>query len=239
MPSRVGALGLRERGGAVVATRDEGIALLDLATGRLEPLARPRVHGPPGQFNDGKVDRRGRFWVGWLTDSRQEFGTLYRVDADGTCASVVADVTGSNGLGWSPDGGTFYYTDSTIGTVWACDFDAERGTVANKRRFIGFPRKRGIPDGLTVDADGFVWIALYNGWTVLRCDPGGAVVSEIRTPVQLPTSCIFGGPDLDILFVTSAVRRLTAENLAAAPLAGALFAIDAGVLGVPEPYFAA
>jgi sugar lactone lactonase YvrE len=236
LPSDVGAFGFRRDGGLIVATEHEGIGTLDTATGILTPLVKPG-HPEPGRFNDGRVDPAGRFWVGWVTHARKNPGALFRVDPDGHCVAILLDLTASNGLGWSPDGRTMYVTDSHIGTIWAFDFDIAGGGLSNRRPFYRRPRSEGVVDGLSVDRDGCVWTALYDGWAVLRLDPRGDLLERIPVPVALTTSCCFGGPGLDTLFLTSGVRKQTAPALLNQPWAGALLSMPVAVPGLPEPLF--
>lgn len=235
LPSEIGSFALREGGGAVVALRD-GFALLDLETGAIERVADPEADRPTSRFNDGKCDRRGRFWAGTVDDRGGPNGTLYRLDADLRWHGVRANATISNGLGWSPDDRTMYYSDSGVPLLYAFDFDADSGTISRERVFAR-PERGVAADGLTVDADGCVWTPQWDGGCVIRYRPDGIVDRRIELPVPRPTSCTFGGPDLDQLFVTSAAIRLPGEK-PAGPLDGAVFVIDAGVQGLPETRFA-
>ncbi|NNG04582.1 MAG: SMP-30/gluconolactonase/LRE family protein [Inquilinus sp.] len=238
MPSDIGCMALREAGGMVVALRS-GFALLDFDTGELTPLADPEADRPDNRFNDGKVDRRGRFWAGTLNDAESDpLGSLYRLDADGSVPLMQEGAVVSNGIGWSPDDRTMYFTDSAIRTIWAYDFDAVSGAIANRRVFAEVPEGTGYPDGLTVDADGHVWSAVWDGWRVVRYDPSGRIDREVAMPVQRPTSCMLGGDDLKTLFVTSASIHLDAVALSKGPLAGGLFALDVDTAGLPESRFA-
>ncbi len=237
MPELIGAVVPRRRGGWVAAMQS-GIKAVDLANGAVRPLASPEADKPGNRFNDAKCDRRGRFWAGTLAiDATPGHGALYRLDADGRCAKVDAGFHISNGMGWSPDDSRFYFTDSGARRIYLYDFDAETGAVAGRRTFTQLPEGVGSPDGMTVDAEGFVWSAHWDGWCVTRYDPDGRVDRVINLPVPRPTSCCFGGPDLATLYVTSARIRLSAQQLAEAPLSGAVFAVQAGVRGLPEtPY---
>ncbi len=238
LDSRAGLIALGDAGRLLVTTRDNGVCWLDAATGATTPIAHPAAGRGPGIYNDGRVDRAGRLWAGWITEARTEPGMVFRIDADGAATSGIEGLFASNGIGWSPDGGTIYFTDSKTCTVFAAPFDARRGLVGERRTLLQLNRETGIPDGLAVDARGNIWIALYLGWRILCCSPNGAVVRELRTPVLNPTSLAFGGRDLDILYVTSAVRRHTAAELASQPWAGALMHIRPGVAGQPEEIFA-
>ncbi|MFO1062155.1 MAG: SMP-30/gluconolactonase/LRE family protein [Dongiaceae bacterium] len=231
------AFALRRQGG-VVASLQRGFGFVDPVSGLVEILADP-LGDRPVRFNDGKSDRQGRFWSGsmakdWVTP----LGALYRLDADRRVTAADSGFRLSNGLGWSPDDARMYFTDFGRGTIFVYDFDAAAGTIANRRPLVVLPDAEGRPDGLAVDAEGHLWVALWDGWAVARYDPHGRRVARIALPVQRPTSCAFGGPDLATLYVTSAAMDLDAAALAAQPDAGSLFAISTGARGLVEPRFA-
>jgi sugar lactone lactonase YvrE/DNA-binding IclR family transcriptional regulator len=238
MPELVGAVVPRRRGGFIAAMQT-GLKAVDLETGAVTTIAAPEATKPGNRFNDGKCDRRGRFWAGTLAiDTTPGHGSLYRLDPDGRCTCVESGFHVSNGLGWSPDDRTFYFTDSGAKRIYAYDFDVETGTLANRRVFVDVPEGSGAPDGMAVDAEGFVWSAHWDGWCITRYDPQGRVDRVINLPVPRPTSCAFGGPDFTTLYVTSARIRLSVQQLAEAPLSGSVFAIQTGVKGLPEVPFA-
>lgn len=233
----VAALAPRAAGGFVAAARS-GLRGFDGAT--LGPvLAAPIAAGAALRLNDGRCDAAGRFWVGSLAlDSTPDAGALHRLDPDGSARQVLAGLHVPNGLGFSPDGTRLYLADSARRRVEAFDFDAARGTLANRRPFVILAEGEGVPDGLAVDAQGGVWIALWDGWRVVRHAPDGALDRVIHLPVPRPTSCAFGGPDLGTLYVTSARVRLSAAQLAEAPLSGSVFALDpGGARGLPDHAF--
>jgi L-arabinonolactonase len=238
MPEEVGCLGLRQRGGAIVALRS-GFAYLDFCTGVVRKLSSPLQGVAHMRFNDGRCDRRGRFWAGTLHEERR-LGTaaLYRFDPDGKCNRMFGGVTVSNGIAWSPDNLTMYFADSWARTIFSFDFDLDTGTPYNRRVFAELPSGAGVPDGATVDAEGFLWSANFDGGRITRYAPDGSVNRVIWMPVQRPTSCVFGGADSGILYVTSASLNLTEQQVAETPLAGGIFAVDTGVKGLPEPRFA-
>ena len=239
MPEPIGAVALREARGAVVALRS-GLYRLDLETGALDILCAPEPDRLDNRLNDGRCDRRGRFWVGSMNDrARVPTGALYRADIDGTCHRVIDGITVPNSLAWSPDGRTMYFADSPTRTIWACDYDPERGVPGERRVFAQVPDGAGYPDGATVDAEGCLWSANWDGWQLTRYAPDGRPLGIVPLPVQRPTSCAFGGKALDVLYVTSAATRLTPEELARGPLAGGLFAVEVGVRGLPEPRYGA
>lgn len=238
MDSMVSLVAPRSRGGLVVAAQN-GIVQLDFETGRRTPFAHPEESRPANRYNDGRCDRRGRLWVGSLDmGTSPNRGSLFRVDPDGNWQQMDSGFTISNGIGFSPDDRSLYFVDSGRRTVYVYDFDVERGEIAHRRPFIELAEGQGLPDGLTVDAEGFVWLAVWDGWAVIRYDPDGRVAQRILLPVPRPTSCCFGGPDLATLYITSASVRLPEEALADAPLSGALFACVPGVVGLPESPFA-
>lgn len=225
-----GCLAFRKAGGLVLGT-DQGFALWE--GGDLTFLEDNPVYGTPNRFNDGAVDRAGRFWAG--TMSKKPENALYRLDPDGAVHVVEMGVTVSNGIGWSPDNTIMYYSDSGgEGIVYAYDFDLSTGTITNRRTFLPSTGSDAVADGLTVDSAGCVWIAFWNGWKIARYDPAGQLMVEIKMPVQRPTSCAFGGPALTDLYVTSALVDGLREDQ---PLAGSLFKIATDIAGLPEPTF--
>lgn len=233
LPARPGCLALRERGGLIVAL-PTGVHAFDPSTGELTPLVALEEDRPGNRHNDGATDRVGRFWVGSMDDAEKEnTGSLYRIEPDGAVTAVLDRLGVSNGIGWSPDTTTMYHTDSTTRTITAYDYDAHTGTINHPRTFANDDDCS--PDGLTVDAEGYVWSAKWDGWRVVRYDPDGGVDRVLPLPVQRPTSVAFGGPDLDRLYVSSARVRLSNGALAAGPLAGALLVHDQpGVTGLLE-----
>jgi sugar lactone lactonase YvrE len=236
-PEPVGSLARRAEGGLVVALRS-GFHFLDLDSGAIQAVCTPEPDRPENRLNDGKPDRRGRFWAGSMHDPETAAtGALYRLDPDGTCHRMIDGVIISNALCWSPDGRTMYHADTIRRTVWAWDSDPERGEIANRRVFVTLSGNEGNPDGATVDAEGFVWLAHWGGWQLTRHDPAGRTERVVRLPVQCPTCPAFGGPDLGMLYVTSATIGLSASELVAQPCAGGILALDPGVRGLPEARF--
>jgi sugar lactone lactonase YvrE len=230
---RVGAVAPRESGGWVIAG-DNGFSFFDPETGEKTPLADPESHrGTDYRFNDGKCDPAGRFWAGSIS-LKKEVGTaaLYLLDTDGSWELKVPEVTNSNGLCWTADARTMYYIDTPAQQVRAYDFDKASGAISNARVVIdtleaGFESS---PDGMTIDAEDMVWIAFCHGGCVVRFDPRcGEPLHRLDFPCAETTSCAFGGPDLDRLFVTTGQRKGVDE-----PGAGRLFVVDGlGVKGVP------
>jgi sugar lactone lactonase YvrE len=235
-PMRVGSLAPR-RNGAFIAGTDEGIAIVDPAADRFEIVANPEEALPGNRFNDGKVDRRGRFWAGTMDDSeRDSTGTLYCVGPEFAWSVVDKDYKVTNGPAFSPAGDVMYHNDSARQVTYAFDLDAE-GHASNRRTFLQFGPGDGYPDGMTVDAEGGLWIAFWDDWCVRRYSPEAQWIETIRMPVQRPTSCAFGGRDLDRLYVTSASVNLDEDALNMQPNAGGLFMLVPGVRGLADvPY---
>jgi len=237
MEEMVAALTPRAGGGFVAAARS-GLRGFDGAT-LGDVLAAPIAEGASLRLNDAKCDAAGRFWVGSLAlDSTPDAGALHRLDPGGAAHLMQAGLHVPNGLGFSPDNRCLYLADSARRRVDVFDFDLANGAIANRRPFVTFAEGEGVPDGLTVDAEGGVWIALWDGWRVVRHAPDGRLDRVIHLPVPRPTSCCFGGADLTTLYVTSARVRLSAAQLAEAPLSGSVFALDpGGARGLPEHDF--
>ncbi len=225
MPKPVGCVSPAGSGRLVFADSD-GFGVLEPSTGEISRMANPEIDLPQNRFNDGKVDRAGRFWAGTMDDRCvQPTGSLYRLDTDLSVHQMGTGFICSNGLGWSPDNRTMYFTDSMVRTIWAYDFDLLSGELGARRIFARLADHDGVPDGLTVDSEGFVWSAVWDGWRLIRYAPDGTIDCEVPLPVQRPTSCVFGGADLKTLYVTSACLELDCKALQSGPLAGALFAL--------------
>jgi len=187
------------------------------------------------RFNDASVDPAGRVWVGSMDIKEKEpLGTLYRLDTGGTLTPVVKGATVSNGIGWSPDGTRMYYNDSPLRRIDMFDYDQATGEAYQGRMFADLSGAEGFPDGLTVDADGYVWVAMFAGGALRRFTPAGHQDAVIPLPVSQPTSCAFGGPGMADLFVTTAYRDLSEAQRAAEPLAGRLLRLRPGPVGLPS-----
>ena len=240
-PEYLGCLAVRRRGGLVVSMAS-GFTSLTPTAAPSRPSQTPEVHLAQTRFNDGKTDRQGRFWSGSMFEAEgktpKKIAALYRLDPDLSCHRMVTDVGCSNGLAWSPDSRTMYYTDSHTPLVWAFDFDASTGAIDNRRVFCDLSSIDGIVDGATVDAEGCYWLTVPFKGKVQRYDLDGMLLRTIDMQTDLPTCCEFGGPDLGTLYVTTATLRRSAEQLAGQPLAGGLFALDVGVKGLPLVPFA-
>jgi sugar lactone lactonase YvrE len=187
------------------------------------------------RFNDAAVDPAGRVWAGTMHKGETEpLGALYRLDAGGKLTTVIAGATVSNGIGWSPDGSRMYYADSPMRRVDVFDYDPATGDASKRRVFVDLSRVEGVPDGLTVDLDGCVWVAMWGGGVLRRFTPGGQQDAVLPVPVSQPTSCAFGGPGLADLFVTTANVGLSESERAEQPLAGRLLRIHPGPVGLPS-----
>lgn len=240
LPEPVTALGLRKKGGLILTLRKH-FAFFDPDTTALKMLSDPEEDKPYDRFNDAKCDRQGRFWAGTMDDAKWNApeGALYRLDPDNRVTCMKTGVICANGLGWSPDNRVFYFTESFRYCIYAYDFDAASGNISNRRVFAALDRNSdAFPDGLTVDSEGFVWSVHNAVGRVVRYTPTGTIDRVIELPIPRPTSCMFGGENLDVLYITSARETLTPEQIAQAPMSGSVFAVTPGVRGLPEPSFA-
>lgn len=232
----VGALVPRTAGGLALAVRD-GFATMD-EDGTVEPIAAVEDTDPDTRMNDGKCDRAGRFWASTMAfDASPERGTLYRLSPDGTVDAVLTGLTIGNGLAWSADDRTFYFIDSMSGGVDAFDFDLQTGSLDNRRQVVQVAESAGVPDGMCIDAEGALWVALYGGGAVHRYTTTGELTAIVQLPVPNVTCCTFGGTDLRDLYITTAWNGMSEEARADAPGAGALFRVRTNVPGVlPYPF---
>jgi L-arabinonolactonase len=239
MPEPIGSLALRQGGGAVVALAS-GFHFLDFDTGDTQLIAKTAVDTPHTRLNDGKVDARGRFIVGSM-DTRPggADGALYRLDPDLSVHQLESGFAISNGPCWSPDGSTFYFSDTFSGEIWAYNYDLAIGSIANRRTFTKEAITPGIAtDGSTVDAEGFLWNAQVFAGKLVRYAPDGSLDRVIEMPVKKVTSVNFGGPNLDILYVTSMTKPPMPHMPGDGVQRGSLFAVRGlGVKGLPEPRF--
>lgn len=242
----VGAMALRERGGAVLAL-DDGFYLFDFNRGELELITLIESEQPRSRLNDGKVDRQGRFFAGGMDDEEElQMCGLWRLDPDLSVTRVDDGIICSNGPCWSPDNRTFYFADTFQQVMWAYDYDYATGTLSNRREFAHTREEPGFFDGSTVDAEGCVWNAMVIGGELIRYTPDGEVDRRIGMPVRNITSVCFGGDKLDEIYVTSMGRVSHPANhdhfaRQARPQygAGSLFRITGlGIEGLPEPRFA-
>jgi len=232
MPAMVGAIGLVKDGRLVVAVGTR-LVLWEPGSDRFETLVSLPAEIPGHRFNDGRTDREGRFWISTMhNDTRAPEGTLYRLDGR-ELTPVISQIRVPNSLAWSPNGTVMYFADSLDYGIDAYDFDRATGEPSNRRRFAA-SQSPAFPDGAAVDAEGNLWSAEFFGSRVVCRRPSGGVARTITMPVDRPTACTFGGPDLRTLFITTTSQNMTESELAAAPLAGALFALGVDTVGLPE-----
>jgi|HubBroStandDraft_1064217.scaffolds.fasta_scaffold127024_2 sugar lactone lactonase YvrE len=237
VPGHLGAAAPAARGGYVMAA-GPGFLHLD-RWGAVHELAQPEAGRSDVRMNDGACDPQGRFWAGTMAyDEAPGAGCLYRLELDGRCTQVLTGLTISNGIGWSPDGTTMYLADSGTGDIDAFDFDPAKGDISRRRTIAHISTPNAVPDGLAVDDNGDIWVALWNGGALARYHPDGSLLSTIPLPVDRPTSCAFGDTGGGTLFVTTAREGLDEAALAAQPDAGRLLRLDSlGVTGPPcQPY---
>jgi len=227
-----GAVALADSGAWIVAAQG-GFWRVDPDTGQTEQIAAAEADRNDTRMNDGAVDPRGRFWAGTMSlHHRAEQGTLYRLDHDRTVHAMLSPVNTSNGLAWTAAGTRMYYVDTRTGRIDLFDFDADTGTIRNRRAFVTVPASAGKPDGLILDRDDGVWLALWQGGAVHRYTADGKLDLTIRFPVTLTTKCAFGGKDLDELYVTSAWIDLEGAERAEQPHAGGVFRVRTGHVGI-------
>lgn len=245
MPQMVTSVRAERHGAGLVVATHSGISRFDCETHELTHVLSPEPHKPYNRSNDGGTDARGRFWFGTMQNNLQPntqpidlvagSGTLFRLDPDMTLTAHETGIWISNTVCWSPDNRTMYFSDTASGVISAYDFDLDEGLISNKRPFAKFDR--GVPDGSTVDASGCLWNARWDGNCVVRFTPTGEVDMVVEVPVAKPTSCVFGGPDLTDLYITTARYGGTPEELAAAPLSGDVLVCRPGAKGLPAPEF--
>ncbi|HEY4654146.1 MAG TPA: SMP-30/gluconolactonase/LRE family protein [Cyclobacteriaceae bacterium] len=238
MDQRIGTVVPSKNGNAIVALQD-GIYEYNLVTRTKALIVSPEDPARGNRFNDGKCDSLGRLWAGTLNlEDKEGVAALYRIESSGKASRMLSNVSCSNGICWSHDNKTMYYIDTPTGMVQAFDFDLSEGTISNGRIAIRIPREMGLPDGMTIDARGMLWIALWNGSCVTQWEPGsGRLLSRISVPAFNVTSCAFGGKDLDTLYITSASVDTPPGEKEKFPLAGSLFKAVPGVSGVPSFFF--
>jgi sugar lactone lactonase YvrE len=229
--------------GAVLLGMRDGLWRFDPASGLRQPLAAAPYDPAKERFNDGKADPQGRFWVGTIYEPRTPaLAALYRLAPGSALEKIAGDITVSNGLAWSPDGRTMYWSDTTAHTIYAFDFDLADGTLSRRRTFASFAHKSadgtlagygGRPDGAAVDIEGAYWVAMFEGQRLLRLAADGRVLQEVPLPVRCPTMPCFGGPDLRTLFITTARQNRPEAELAAEPDAGCVLMLRVEVPGLP------
>jgi len=242
VPQKIGSMALRKDGQGAIVSLQRGFHTLDFKTGEVMTIHDPEPDQPGNRLNDGKVDKRGRFVAGSM-DTREEGanGALYSLSTDFKVAKLDSGIVCSNGPCWSPDGRTFYFQDTWSGEIWAYDYNLDTGAATNRRVFARVDTsKGGAADGSTVDAEGFLWNALVYDGRLVRYAPDGSVDRIIDMPVKKVTSVMFGGPNLDILFVTSMAKPPLPRFPEDGAMRGSLFAIyGLGIEGLPETRFGA
>jgi L-arabinonolactonase len=240
------AIAVRTSGGFILAGED-GVYNFNPTSGAIIPFCKPEVDLPGNRFNDGACDAAGNFWLGSMQQNigpagedlelTDNTGRLYRIAADGSSTAWARNVGVSNGPCWSPDGKTFYFSDSRKQVISAYDFDTSDSTLSNQRVF-NQTKSHGYPDGATVDAEGYVWSARWDAGCILRFDPKGRIDRILETPVTRPTCVVFGGDNLETLFFTSSRAHLKDEVLTQHPNQGGLFACNIGIKGTLKHSFA-
>jgi sugar lactone lactonase YvrE len=228
----VGSIALAGKDRLIMAQRD-GLAFLNIQTGHVTPIIPVEAGIQDNRFNDGKCDPQGRFWFGSMCSSKKKQGSLYRYDPDGSIHLMETGLTIANGLGWSPDQKIFYLTDSAEKKIYAYNFELATGRIRDRYIFVDLVGESFYPDGLTIDSEGNVWSAMWDGWCVIRFNPKGEETLRIPLPVQRPTSCTFGGRDLDTLYITSASVGLSEEEIQKSFFSGDLFSLQTDVTGLP------
>jgi len=231
----IGAVAICKNGHFIAALK-EGFGFIDRISGAVKMISNPEPHLPGNRFNDGKCDPAGRFWAGTMSHTDEpEKGSLYLLDKDLAVTQKLENISISNGLAWSPGHDTFYYIDSPTKKVAAFNYDKTSGEIKNKSYVIQFLKDEGTPDGMTIDSEGMLWIAHWDGWKISRWNPAtGEKIKSIPLPVSRVTSCCFGGKNLADLYITSARTGLSDDQLKKEPLAGSLFVIkNVGFQGFP------
>lgn len=237
-PSMIGTVVPQTDSTAVVALQD-GIYILNHNSDQLDRISDIESDLPGNRFNDGKCDPNGNLWVGSLHLAESEpAASLYKVEPDGTTTKMLENITISNGIVWTKDASTMYYIDTPTATIRAFDFDLESSTISNERVAVEVPQSVGYPDGMAIDEEDKLWVGLWNGNAVGRFDPlTGKLMSKIEVPAHNVTSCAFGGENLDVLYITTARKDMSPEEMEKYPQAGSVFVARPGVRGVKSPFF--
>lgn len=239
MPERIG-FAVPASGTEWAVGLQSGVHLWNSENNKLELLHAPEADQPGTRFNDGKCDPQGRLWAGTMgLKAENGVAALYRMEGRGSCTKMLANITISNGLAWDSGKRRMYYIDTKTREVAGFGFDAATGDISNRRVVTSIPTETGAPDGMTIDHEGMLWVALWGGFGVIRVDPAdGTVLSKVEVPAPNVTSCTFGSEVLDTLYITTARVGMNAELLQKHPAAGAVFAVQPGVRGLPVTPFA-
>ena len=235
MGSVVSAIALAGTNRLLVALCDH-LVFLNLQTGSIKHLCQIEFSHPDTRLNDGKCDPAGRFWVGSISEVSGQ-AALYRYDQDGSLHLMETGLSISNGLGWSPDGATFYLTDSAQHKIFAYRFDAETGSICDRRILVDLGNEGVEPDGLAIDQQGNLWSALWDGWCIACFNSIGQEIGRVKMPVQRPTCPTFGGTDLTDLYITSASVGLSQKEIQQGFYAGDLFRLSTVSPGMPAHRF--
>ncbi len=239
LATSVGTLALSDDPEQILLASGDGFARLHLQTEIVTAIHDPEAEIAGNRFNDGKIDPRGCFWAGTMAiDGQGTAGSLYCLDADSQVERKLIDVACSNGLVWNQAHDTFYYIDTGKRSVDAFDYDLSTGVISNRRILLSIGEEDGYPDGMTIDAEGALWVALWGASSVIRIDPvSQTIIQRIDLPVSQVTSCAFGGDDFSILFITTANIGLTDTQKANEPLAGSIFTTEEGVKGLASTFY--
>ncbi len=228
----VGCIAPKKSGGAILGMH-HGIYFLDIEREEFTFVHDPESDKMGTRFNDGKCDAYGRFWAGTMDLKESEpLGALYKMDKDRSVTKMIDKVTISNGIAWSPDNSIMYYIDTKTKSVFSFDYDLKTGSISNRRVAVEIPDGQGSPDGMTSDSEGMIWVAHWGGWRISRWDPrNGKLIEVVNVPVERVTSCVFGGDDLDELYITTASRG-SVNELKNQPHAGGIFKYKTHVKGM-------
>lgn len=234
----IGAAVLRQKGGMVLA-KENGFVFYNLATQQFTPITDPEAHLPGNRFNDGKCDPAGRFWAGTMAYSQTKgAGNLYCLHTDLKAELKLQHITISNGLTWNSANDTFYYIDTPERSVVSFDYDHQTSAISCQKTIRQIAPNEGYPDGMAIDDEDHLWVALYGGSKVIRINPStGDTVFEVTLPVPKPTSCTFGGRYLNELFITTCREQMSATELEQAPMSGSLFKAKVPFIGLPANRF--
>lgn len=236
LPERLGCVALTRDPGQLLVTAGTKILLMNLSNGKTEELANPEPDRPTYRFNDGAVDAQGRLWLSTMMDDfhsppRFSGGRLYRFEQGRPIALIADNYQLANGIGWSPDCRRMYINDTAAMITYAFDYDLDSGAASNRRALITHRIEGGLPDGLSVDEQGNIWIAMWDGYCLNKYTPDGALLQTVSMPVRRPSSMTFGAPQLDRLLITSATTGFESDDYRDSPLAGGLFSVRVNTTG--------